>query len=153
MKKLFLLICGFVIVIACSGCTNILNDNLYPVEQNGKIGFIDYSGKEIAEAKYQSVILNNDEDLIAVKFNNLWGFINKSDKFVIIPQYKSTKGFSKGLAYVVDDNYEGYINKKGEYVWKQPKKTVAAKTQSAAAKSYANVKNDLADSIFKELGL
>ena len=98
--------------------------------------------------------------MIAVKYNGLWGFINKQDKFIIVPQYKSTKGFIDDLAYVIDDNYEGYINKQGIYVWKQPKQIVqkatgtkSVNTQNKTQKNNTHVKNDLADSILNELGL
>ena len=142
-----------------SGCTSNLNlgatYNLYEIKQNNKIGFIDKNGKEIIEAKFENVILNNDENLIAVKFNGLWGFIDKKGEFKIIPQYKDTQGFKDGLAYVKDDNYEGYIDYQGKFVWKQAILNASKKTadESAQTQKPSNVKNDLADSILNELGL
>ena len=147
------------LMFVTSGCTSNFNlsnaDNLYQIKQNNKIGFIDKNGKEVIEAKFENVVLNNAENLVAVKFNGLWGFIDKKGEFKIIPQYKDTQGFKDGLAYVKDDNYEGYIDSQGKYVWKQAILNATVKTadNSEQAKKASNVKNDLADSILNELGL
>ena len=139
------------------GCTSNfdlgMSKDLYQIKQNNKIGFIDKNGKEVVEAKYDSAILDNTESLIAVKFNGLWGFIDKKGEFKIIPQYKDTKGFKDGLAFVKDDSFEGYIDKQGKYIWKQAISSSKSTNSQAPARSTANVKNDLADNIFKELGL
>ena len=47
-----------------------------------------------------------------------WGYIDKTGKFVIEPQFKHARDFSEGLA-AVDG---GYINKSGEYVIEFKKK-------------------------------
>ena len=152
MKKILPL---FLILLAVmtTGCSCITNNNLYEIKQNGKIGFINLNGKEVVEAKYENAILNNSQPLIAVKFNGLWGFIDKKGEFTIVPQYKETKGFKDGLAYVKDDNFEYYINYKGETVWKQAIEKKQEKAPAPAKKAVSHVKNDLADSIFEELGL
>lgn len=47
-----------------------------------------------------------------------WGYIDKSGKLVIKPQFDGAELFEGGLARVrVGDKY-GYINKNGQYVWK-----------------------------------
>lgn len=152
MKKLLLFSVCISVLCVTSGCSCLCTQNIYQIDQNGKIGFIDKNGKEIIEPKFDSAILDNNECLTAVKFNGLWGFINKKGDFVIIPQYKDTKGFKDGLAYVKDDNFEGYINSQGKYIWKQAVNK-NQKNAGSAVKTVSNVKNDLADSIFKELGL
>ena len=153
MKKFVLFSLCIVVLFITSGCSCVLTQNIYPITQNGKIGFIDEQGKEVIEAKYDSAILNNCEKLVAVKFNGLWGFTDKNGKFVIIPQYKDTKGFKDGLAYVRDESFEGYINTQGKYIWKKTieknNKTSEYSTQEAPYK----VKNDFADNILKDLGL
>ncbi len=150
MKKILPLLCIF-FAIMTTGCTCLSDNNLYEIKQNGKIGFIDSNGKEVVEAKYENVILNNTQPLVAVKFNGLWGFIDKKGEFIIVPQYKETKGFKDGLAYVKDDNFEYYINYKGQTVWKQA--IEKNKETTPQKKAVSHVKNDLADSIFEELGL
>ena len=142
-----------------SGCTSNIDfgtdTNLYQIKQNNKIGFIDKNGKEIVEAKFDNVILDNSESLIAVKYNGLWGFIDKRGNFKIIPQYKDTKGFKDGLAFVNDKDYEGYIDKSGKFVWKQ---VLSSTSSNTADKSYSTKrspapKNDFADGMLKEFGL
>ena len=153
MKKFVLFSLCIAVLCITSACSNVLTKNIYQITQNGKIGFIDKQGKEIVEAKYDSAILNNCEKLVAVKFNGLWGFIDKNGEFVIIPQYKDTKGFKDGLAYVRDENFEGYINNQGKYIWKQAISKDQKASESSAQRAVSRVKNDLADNIFKDLGL
>ena len=157
MKNYFKIIMPAVaLLFFLTGCNLQTGTTLYPIEQNNKIGFIDRSGKEVIEAKYDDAISNNKECLVAVKFNGLWGFIDKKGTFVIVPQYKETTGFYDGLAYVTDEKYEGYIDTKGTYVWKQaiPKKEETKPQQAAApAKAARPIKNDFADSILDEFGL
>ena len=157
MKKVFKFLPALILLtFITSGCSSNfdlgMSGNLYQIQQNNKFGFIDRNGKEIVEAKYDSVILDNAESLIAVKFNGLWGFIDKKGEFKIIPQYKDTKGFKDGLAYVKDDNYEGYIDQQGKFIWKQAVLSKTTNTQ-APTRSASNVKNDFADNIFKDMGL
>ena len=47
-----------------------------------------------------------------------WGYIDKSGKYVIEPQFSNTAGFSEGLAPVQDPESElyGYIDESGSYV-------------------------------------
>lgn len=153
MKKFGLCLLCLGVLFTTTACSNVFTKNIYQISQNGKIGFIDNNGKEVVEAKYDSAILDNNENLVAVKFNGLWGFIDKKGEFVIIPQYKETKGFKDGLAFVKDDNFEGYINLQGKYIWKQAVVKNNKTTGSSAQKPVSHVKNDFADSILKDLEL
>ena len=52
------------------------------------------------------------------------GYIDKSGKLIIQPQYDRAGMFDNGLARVTIGNKEGYINTSGNYVWpltEQPK--------------------------------
>ena len=153
MKKIVLFSLCIVVLCFTSACSNFFTKDIYQITQNGKYGFIDKNGKEIVEAKFDNVILNNSESLVAVKFNGLWGFIDKKGEFIIIPQYKETKGFKDGLAFVKDENFEGYINTQGKYIWKQAVVKNQKTEHASQQKAVSNVKNDFADSIFKDLGL
>lgn len=64
------------------------------------------------------------DDLAAVKeFNKgnkgKWGFINKDYEIVIPYKFNEVGSFNNGLAYFRIADVEGYINKKGEIVWKR----------------------------------
>ena len=58
-----------------------------------------------------------DKDLLILKKDKLYGFIDYSGNIVINPIYKSAEDFSDGLAKVItiDDKVE-FINTNGEVV-------------------------------------
>ena len=60
--------------------------------------------------------------LFPVEVNDKWGYINRSGKLIILPQYEYAGYFHEGLAPVVEVNYKsGYINTSGKWVWKPTK--------------------------------
>lgn len=70
-------------------------------------------------AQYTKVAKNFSEGLSGVEIGNRVGFIDKSNRFIIEPQYEPVgklKGFSHGLAAVKKDGKYGFINKMGEFV-------------------------------------
>lgn len=50
--------------------------------------------------------------------NSKWGFINKDYELVIPYKFNEVRSFNNGLAYFRIANVEGYINQKGEIIWK-----------------------------------
>jgi hypothetical protein len=46
-----------------------------------------------------------------------WGFIDKSGKIVINPQFDEAMAFADGLARVKVGHKTGYINTAGKYIW------------------------------------
>ena len=87
-------------------------------------GYIDKSGKLVITGAEFSVARAFSEGLAAVQGKNeKYGFIDKTGKFVIPPQFLRVGDFSEGLAAVepVDTGWPGnlaYINQKGEIVIK-----------------------------------
>lgn len=96
------------------------------VKSNGKYGVINMKGKEIIPCTHERIydcsdgmflFYTKDED-----YNYWYGFLDKTGKVAVEPQYKDAEGFSDGLALVkkdakdswVDDH--AFINKKGEIV-------------------------------------
>jgi hypothetical protein len=84
-------------------------------------GFIDRTGKIVIKTKYS---LANDfqEGLCAVVENSDsgWGFIDKDGKEVIEARFDQVKeGFQNGLCWVKEKHRWGYINTRGEYVWRE----------------------------------
>ena len=49
------------------------------------------------------------------------GYINNKFELVIPPIYEFAKDFDGDLAYVKFENKEGYINKKGRWIWSKPR--------------------------------
>ncbi len=61
------------------------------------------------------------EGLAATEMNGKWGYVDRTGKTVVEPQFDYTYGFHGGLAMVLIDDKFGYINPKGEYIWKPTK--------------------------------
>lgn len=79
-------------------------------------GFIDRHGK--AAITLDSEAKDFHEGLAAVKGSGRsgWGYMDRSGRWVIKPQYQLADDFSEGLAQVMVDRKFGFINKKGEMV-------------------------------------
>jgi len=45
-----------------------------------------------------------------------WGYVDKSGRFAIAPQFSEARDFSEGLAAVLDGDSWGYINRSGTFV-------------------------------------
>ncbi|MCJ7832811.1 MAG: WG repeat-containing protein [Deltaproteobacteria bacterium] len=65
------------------------------------------------------------DGLASIKIGKKWGFIDKTGKVVIQPQFDDAKYkyyyFSEGLAktYKPNGDLGGYIDKQGNFVWKK----------------------------------
>lgn len=67
------------------------------------------------------------EGLAAVSVGGKWGYIDKTGKFAVNPQYDSASEFDKGVAQVglkvartdslIDKYQYGYIDRNGKYIW------------------------------------
>lgn len=58
----------------------------------------------------------NNPKLLAVKSNDLWGYVDNKGTFVINPQFENAHPFFNGLARVVSDGKVGYIDSDGKYL-------------------------------------
>jgi hypothetical protein len=100
---------------------NIQAANLYPttlfkVTQNGKYGLADKKGKVLGKGIIYQEIRNYSEGFVAIKINNLWGFVNEKGEIVIEPNLDECKNFRNGKVNV-RLNKEWYIlNTKGDVV-------------------------------------
>jgi hypothetical protein len=55
--------------------------------------------------------------LFPIKQLDKWGFIDRTGKLVIPPQFFHARNFSDGLAPVWLSPRRGYIDKTGKFVW------------------------------------
>ncbi|MFA5804776.1 MAG: WG repeat-containing protein [Melioribacteraceae bacterium] len=79
-----------------------------------KGGYIDNAGKSITGfSKNYSQI---SEGKIAAQKDKLYGYVDKTGKFLITPQFDEAKPFSEGFACVKIDFKWGYINNDGKVV-------------------------------------
>lgn len=115
------------------------SEGLASVETDAKMGFlfgyIDAKGKLVIKPQWHHTE-EFSEGLAVVKVGEKFGFIDKTGKIAIDAKYDSVTGFKDGLAQVelhsCSDAHRskegvcqqgrtdrvGYINPKGEYVWK-----------------------------------
>lgn len=73
----------------------------------------------VIPCQYAMVAKEFSEGLAGVEFGGKVGFIDKSNRFIIPPQYEpvnSLKGFNHGLAVVKKGGKFGFINKLGDFV-------------------------------------
>ena len=78
----------------------------------------------ITQQEFQE-ISKCSEGLIKVKYNDKYGFIDKTGSFTIKCKFNKCSDFNNGLAYAELEDYNvftwGYINKKGIFVWQLTK--------------------------------
>jgi hypothetical protein len=95
------------------------SEGLACVCQKGLFGFIDTRGEWVIPPRFQYA---NDfsDGLAGVPLGeNGWGFIDHAGREVIPGKFSWVYGgFRNGVAEVAFDGKRGYINKKGEWVWK-----------------------------------
>lgn len=111
---------------------------LYPIEVNGKYGFINKTGKEVIPPKFDEA-QEFSEGLAAVKVGHKWGYIDSKGNFAIKPKYTYPEdtayqetgcwdpgSSSEGLiaVYVKKLDLWGFVNHKGEFVIKPRFNTV-----------------------------
>lgn len=99
------------------------SEGLAAVQTENKIGFIDKKGKFVIELKrgFHPQLPKFSEGLAKIQpdvENQI--FIDKNGKNPFSKHFESVTNFENGLAYVCEKETDlcGYINKKGEYVWK-----------------------------------
>ena len=79
--------------IIISDTTLEMEKNVLSYEENGKYGLIDYDGKKLTNAIYESVAsLKNKPGCIQVKKDGLYGVVDSTGKTIIEPKYNSVKG-------------------------------------------------------------
>ena len=98
-----------------------MDGNLFPVQKNGKSGFIDKKGDIVIDFKFDFFGARNfNEGLAAVSINGKSGYIDSSGQIVIEPAFGIATNFCEGLAVVEYEGKYGYIDKKGNWAI-QPK--------------------------------
>jgi hypothetical protein len=101
----------------------ILGDNgFYFVRKNELWGCYDNRGNNIIPVVYEGIGPRISEGLARVKKTGKWGFVDLSNKIIIDFKYAFACNFESGKAYVNNDLFAGYINKKGETIEKTSKK-------------------------------
>lgn len=87
--------------------TEIFNNSLYAINQNGKWGFANKEGKIIVEPKYDMVTEFNANGFAGIKQDGKWGSINTDAKIIVEPIYEILENTPEfiGQYYKVDYGY------------------------------------------------
>ena len=79
--------------IIISDTTLEMEKQVLSYEENGKFGLIDFEGKKLTGAIYESVAsLKNKPGCIQVKKDGLYGVVDSKGKIIIEPKYNSVRG-------------------------------------------------------------
>ncbi len=82
----------------------------------GDLFFINTKGEIISTPKFDKIDPFIMDDLVAVKQNNKWGFINAHSELIITFQFDEANRFHNGLSRVSNNKKFGFINIKGEII-------------------------------------
>lgn len=111
------------------------SEGLAFVSVRGRMGAIDKTGRVVIRPQFnlakdgaspyfmvldyykQAAPWRFSEGLAAVHRGGLWGYIDKTGKFVIAPRFRKAHSFAGGLALVLVGDRVGYIDKSGKFVW------------------------------------
>lgn len=125
-KKKWLLMLVAVVAVVLSlmlkGSKNYarpFSEGLAFVQLNGKVGYINKSGKMVFSLPQCDLGFDFHDGLAAVrdKKSNKWGYIDKTGRQIVSFQYSNVDDFSEGLAHVVTKAGEHYfIDKTGKRI-------------------------------------
>ncbi|MEI8389304.1 MAG: TonB family protein [bacterium] len=127
-NKIIIAILSVIICVSLAVVTYSQTDSnsvLYPIEVDGKYGYINKEGKVVLKPKFD-VANDFSEGLASVKIGTLWGYIDNIGRFIIKPKFHIANDFHEGLAAAGYEKYNynivtqivGYIDKQGKYVIK-----------------------------------
>src|SRR5262249_52513997 len=116
----YLLSISFAFLLTCGTINQIGQDEpLFLIEQNGKYGYIDKTGKLVIKPQFDDADRFFDA-FAAVQIGEKWGFIDKSGKVVLKPQFDYAVSFaggqSEGPTMVQMDRLWGFVDKTGKLV-------------------------------------
>jgi len=86
----------------------------YPINKEGKWGYIDASGKIIIEPRFDWARTFR-EGLAAVEVGGKWGFVDSGGKVVIPARFDEVQDFSEGLCAALRGGKWGFIEKTGTF--------------------------------------
>jgi|SRR6185369_5198105 len=111
---------------AYSGETSIKSRELFPVNIDGKYGYIDSTSQMVIAPKFDGASAFS-EGLARVRVGDdetgSFGYIDTTGKIVIKPKFKGAGLFSEGVAIADDGKGKGVIDKNGKYLFRLKSQT------------------------------
>jgi hypothetical protein len=93
----------------------IFSEGLCSVFKDGKLGYIDTTGKLVIPVQFDFAGAFLD-GLARVKLGNRFGYVDRSGQYAINPQFDNAGDFHSGLAAAHSDEGWGFIDKSGAWV-------------------------------------
>lgn len=100
------------IISSCNTTSGTLIVYQFP---NGKYGYVDETGKEIIEGKFDYAA-SFGEDRAVVTMGDMSGYIDRKGEIIIPLEYMMASDFYNGLAKVNKKGLVGYIDKNGKEI-------------------------------------
>ncbi|WP_338763439.1 WG repeat-containing protein [Bernardetia sp. ABR2-2B] len=148
----------FITTISVS-TAQLLDNSLFKITQNNKIGFIDIDGNIVIPPKFIQAG-NFSNQLAEARIKGLYGYINKKGAFEIKPQFEFALPFNEERAVVYQDARPLVIDKKGKIIIDNPnfahisnfENNLALITTSTGKKGFVDTKGDLViDTVFSSV--
>lgn len=107
--------------------TKLDNKQIQVENEDGKWGLINTKGDTLIPCKYNSIqdvgMVNNRvffREKIGDTYQYLWGLLDEKGDTVVPAKFTEVQynGFESDIVYVEQDSIYGYINRDGEFVWK-----------------------------------
>lgn len=121
-KKLVALLVVISAIFSCSPNKKVQETYAVIVNEDGKYGYIDHSGKVVINCRFDDAQKFKD-GLAGIKIDSLWGFIDTTGNVVIEPKYVMVHPFSEGLSRVVvskgsdyPGGQEAFVDSKGKQI-------------------------------------
>lgn len=114
--------CGFIMVAlllpASANCFAAASRDLpvlFPIQQQGKWGFIDRTSKVAVPPQFEHTA-DFHGGRASVKVRDKFGFVNETGNVVIPPQFNQVAEFSEGLARMAIGEKWGFVDVNGKIV-------------------------------------
>ena len=100
-------------LIANHGVVGTFHEGLAYVKIDGKIGYVDTTGKLVISPQFESEKYGFHDGMAVVEQGSKYGWIDKKGNFVIEPEYDDVGLFHEGFAWVRVGEKIGFVDKQG----------------------------------------
>jgi len=106
------------IIFSLFFCASLLSQRpyeIYPIEQNGKVGFINKNGSIVVEPKFDFADATG-KDSYTTSLNGRYGLLGGNGKTILPNVYDQIEAFDGNFARVTQSGKQGYIDSTGQFI-------------------------------------
>jgi hypothetical protein len=98
------------------------NQSILLLKKDTKWALADTSGKLFSsfifdEIRMAKKPIQNNEQIIAIRINKLWGFLSKTGKLILTPQFESISSWNNESFIVRNNKHIGFYNAEGDKIY------------------------------------